>query len=313
MMYFSIKFIKKQFFLVILLMLFCSSVLSIENKIVLKIENEIITNIDILNEVNYLKALNPNLNNLDEKKILEIGKTSLIRQKIKEIEISKYNSKEISEKYLDEIIKTIYTNINLNNKEEFVNYLADFGIKISEIKKKLNHEAQWNQLIYDKFYKKLKIDKDQIRNDINLNKFTSNSYLLGEIVYSANETSEAEKIYKKIKQSIFDDGFENTAALYSSSQSSKNGGNLGWINESSINKKILENISNLKIGEYTSPILIPGGFLIINIKDKKKIEKEIDLDKELAIRIRSLQNQQLNQFSNIFFNKIKKDISINEK
>ena len=110
-----------------------------------------------------------------------------------------------------------------------------------------------------------------------------------------------------------DDGFENTAALYSSSQSSKNGGNLGWINESSINKKILENISNLKIGEYTSPILIPGGFLIINIKDKKKIEKEIDLDKELAIRIRSLQNQQLNQFSNIFFNKIKKDISINEK
>ena len=294
-------------------MLLCTSVLSIENKIVLKIENEIITNIDIYNEVNYLKALNNNLNNLDTDKILTIGKTSLIRQKIKEIEISKHNIKKISDDYLESIVKTIYTKISLNSKEEFINYLANFDIKISTIEKKLSHEAQWNQLIYNKFYEKLKINEDQIKSDINLNKYTSNSYLLNEIVYSANQSSEAKKIYKKIKQSIANDGFENTAALYSTSQSSKNGGNLGWINESSINKKILENILNLKIGEYTSPMLIPGGFLIIKLKDKKEIEKKIDFEKELNLRIRSLQNQQLNQYSNIFFNKIKKDILINEK
>ena len=294
-------------------MLLCTSVLSIENKIVLKIENEIITNIDIYNEVNYLKALNNNLNNLDTDKILTIGKTSLIRQKIKEIEISKHNIKKISDDYLESIVKTIYTKISLNSKEEFINYLANFDIKISTIEKKLSHEAQWNQLIYNKFYEKLKINEDQIKSDINLNKYTSNSYLLNEIVYSANQSSEAKKIYKKIKQSIANDGFENTAALYSTSQSSKNGGNLGWINESSINKKILENILNLKIGEYTSPMLIPGGFLIIKLKDKKEIEKKIDFEKELNLRIRSLQNQQLNQYSNIYFNKIKKNISINEK
>ena len=110
-----------------------------------------------------------------------------------------------------------------------------------------------------------------------------------------------------------DDGFENAAALYSTSQSSKNGGDLGWINENSVNKKILKNISKLEIGKYTNPILIPGGFLILKIKDKKQIEKEIDFEKELDLRIRSLQNQQLNQYSNIYFNKVKKDIVINEK
>ena len=313
MINFVFKIIKSQLILFILINPFYSSALSLENKIVLKIENEIITNIDISNETNYLKALNPNLNNLDANKLMLIGKTSLLRQKIKEIEISKHSMNEISTDYLNEIIKSIYTKINLNTKEEFLNYLKNFNVKISDIEKKLYHEAQWNQLIYNKFYTKLKINEDEIRKDINRNKFTFNSYRLSEIMYTADQNSEAEELYKKIKKSILDDGFENAAALYSTSQSSKNGGDLGWINENSINKKILENISNLKIEEYTNPILVPGGFLILQVKDKKKIEKKIDFEKELDLRIRSLQNQQLNQYSNIYFNKIKKDIVINEK
>ena len=159
----------------------------------------------------------------------------------------------------------------------------------------------------------MKNNEDEIKKDINRNKFTINSYRLSEIVYTANQNSEAEELYKKIKKSILDDGFENAAALYSTSQSSKNGGDLGWINENSVNKKILKNISKLEIGKYTNPILIPGGFLILKIKDKKQIKKEIDFEKELDLRIRSLQNQQLNQYSNIYFNKVKKDIVINEK
>ena len=47
------------------------------------------------------------------------------------------------------------------------------------------------------------------------------------------------------------------------------------------------------------------------LKTKKKLKK-IDIDK-VSLRIRSLQNQQLNQYSNIYFKKIKKDIEINEK
>ena len=309
----SIISIKNLFFLFILIIFFNSKVLSIENKIILKVNNKIITNIDIYNEAKYLKALNPNLKTLDENKILEVAKTSLIREKIKEIEISKYNQNEINEKYFDNIIKSIYTNIGLKDKEEFLNYLSSLNINFLTIKKKLTNEAIWNQLIYKKFFSKLNIDKEKLRNEIKLNKIKSNSYLLYEIVYSADENIKAKELFNEIKKSISEQGFENTASIFSISTTSKTGGKLGWIDENSVNKKILAEISKLEIGQYTNPILIPGGFLILSVKDIKEIEKKIDIDKELTLRIRSLQNQQLNQYSNIYFKKIKKDVIINEK
>jgi peptidyl-prolyl cis-trans isomerase SurA len=304
------RLFKYLFFLIIF---FNSSAISIENKIILKIDNIIITSIDVLNEVNYLKALNPSLKNLDENKMLTVAKDSLIREKIKKIEISKFNITNIDNKYLEDLIKSIYTNIGLKNKEEFVSYINSFGINLTSIEEKLSSETHWNQLIYNKFFSKLKIDKNKIKEEIQKNKEKSRSYLLYEIVYSADQNIKSEELFKDIQKSIFENGFENAAAIFSISESAKTGGNIGWVNENTMNKKILKEINDLKIGQHTNPILIPGGFLILKIKDQKEIEKKIDIKKELNSRIRLLQNQQLNQFSNIYFQKIKKNISINEK
>ena len=304
------RVLKYLFFLIIF---FNSSAISIENKIILKIDNIIITSIDVLNEVNYLKALNPSLKNLDKNKMLTVAKDSLIREKIKKIEISKFNITNIDNKYLEDLIKSIYTNIGLKNKEEFVSYINSFGINLTSIEEKLSSETHWNQLIYNKFFSKLKIDKNKIKEEIQKNKEKSRSYLLYEIVYSADQNIKSEELFKDIQKSIFENGFENAAAIFSISESAKTGGNLGWVNENTMNKKILKEINDLKIGQHTNPILIPGGFLILKIKDQKEIEKKIDIKKELNSRIRLLQNQQLNQYSNIYFQKIKKNISINEK
>ena len=108
---------------------------SFENRIVLKIDNEIITEFDIHNEMNYLKALNRNLSNLEKNKIYEISKNSLIREKIKELEISKLQKTKIKKEYLEEIIKKIYVNIGLENKEEFIKYIQNFNIDINDIEK----------------------------------------------------------------------------------------------------------------------------------------------------------------------------------
>ena len=307
-------YIIKNFLLIFLINFFINTAtLSIENKIILKINNEIITSIDIFNEAKYLKALNPNLKNLDNVKLMQVAKTSMIREKIKELEILKYNVNEISEVYLENLIKNIYTNIGLKNKEEFENYINSLDIDMSIIKKKIKYEALWNQLIYEKFYKKLKIDREKLIKEIQRNNQKLKSYLLYEIVYNVDQNAESKKVFEKIKKSIGNEGFENTASLFSISESSKLGGNLGWINENSINNKINKEILKLQIGEYTNPILIPGGFLILYIKDKKEIEIEIDIKKELEKKVRSLQNEQLNQYSTIYFKKIKKDILIDEK
>ena len=300
-------------FVILIFFTFQNYAFSFENKIIVKVNNEIITSTDINNEIKYLKALNQNLINLDKKKIYEIAKTSLIREKVKEIEISKFKNLEINNSYLENIIRNIYLNLNLKSKEEFLNYIKNFNINISTIQKKLSTEALWNQLIYNKFYSNIKIDENIVREEIKLSKKAINSYLLYEIIYNAEKKDLAEKLFEKIKLSIKENGFENTATLYSISNSSKTGGRLGWVNETSLNKKILKKLSILKIGEYSDPILIPGGFLILKIEDKKKIEQEIDIEAEVALKSRALMNQKLNQFSNIYFNKILKDITINEK
>ena len=304
------KVIKLTFIFTLFLQSFA---LSIENKIMLKINNQIITTIDVYQEANYLKALNPNIQNLDKKKILDIARSSLIREKIKEIELSKYKKNKIDPKYLEQIIQSIYRKIDLENKSEFKKYVKNFGIDIEIIEKKLQIETRWNQLIYKKFFSKLKIDKESIRKNIDANKEKSISFLLYEIVFSIDKDNQNNEVFNSIEKSILKEGFENAAAIYSISESSKTGGNLGWVNENNINNKILKNVNTLEIGQHTKPILIPGGFLILLLKDKKNVEKKINIEKELVLRIRSLQNQQLNQYSNIYFKKIKKDILINEK
>lgn len=286
---------------------------SLENKILFKVNNEIITSIDLYNEIKYLKALNPNLKNLENNKMLEIAKNSLLREKIKEIEISKYNLGEINQQYLDNILSSIYTNIGLKNIDDFLDYINTFEINLEVIKTKLTTEAFWNQIIYQKFFSKLKIDKNQIKKDIQSTQLTTKSYQLNEIIYSVSQTNDYQKLLKNIKESIIENGFENTAAIYSISDSSKNGGNLGWISENFIDKKILDEINKIEVGQYTQPILIPSGFLIIQVKAVREEEKKIDIEKEFNLRVQALQNQQLNQYSNIYFKKIKKDILIDEK
>ena len=309
------KYLIAIVFLIIICHLFYNSKgLAVEGKIIVKVENEIITNLDINNEEIYLKILNPNLTNIDKQSLYMIAKNSLIREKIKIAEISKHKLNEVDDKYLENVVNSIYSKIGIKNKQDFISYIESYGLNLSTLKEKLTYEALWNQLIYRKYFTKVKIDTDKIKQDILIsNNNKTKSYLLSEIVYSVDKKDQRKIIEKKIEESIKNNGFENTASIFSISESSKTGGKLGWIDESSINTEIKEKIINLNIGEITSPIVVPGGFLILKIDNIKEIENKIDINTELEKRIVFLQNTQLNQFSNIYFMKIKKDFFIDEK
>ena len=309
------KYLIAIVFLIIICHLFYNSKgLAVEGKIIVKIENEIITNLDINNEEIYLKILNPNLTNIDKQSLYMIAKNSLIREKIKIAEISKHKLNEVDDKYLENVVNSIYSKIGIKNKQDFISYIESYGLNLSTLKEKLTYEALWNQLIYRKYFTKIKIDTDKVKQEIlNSNNNKTNSYLLSEIVYSVDKKDQRKIIEKKIDESIKNNGFENTASIFSISESSKTGGKLGWIDESSINTEIKEKIINLDIGEITNPIVVPGGFLILKIENKKEIKNKIDIENELEKQILFLQNAQLNQFSNIYFMKIKKDFLIDEK
>ena len=306
--------IKKLTFFLLILFIYPSSLISIENKILLKLENEIITSLDVYNETKYLSALNNEITKLDDDQIFELSKNSIMRHKIKKIEILKNGiDLKIKDKYLDRLIKASYSKIGIYNLDDFNKYMFSFDVDVKDKKKKMIIEALWNNLIFNKFSSKIKIDKENIKMEISKNiKTNSSSYYLYEILFNVSDSSGLEIKYKDIKKSIEESNFKNAALIHSISDSSSIGGNLGWISENSINKKINKQLSILKKGQYSEPILTPSGFLILMIEDKKQIENKVNLEQELKKMINLKTNQQFTQFSNMYFNKIKKDLTINE-
>ena len=304
--------IKKFLYLFIFCLNF-GNLLAIESKIIYKIQDEIITNIDIKNEYNYLLALNNKLQDLEKEKIFNIAQESIIREKIKKIELIRNSiDVNINIAYLDELVKNIYLKLNLKSVSDFKKYLETYDLKYENIIKKIKIDALWNQLIIMKYDSKVEIDIDDIKNRLKNKKSTTKNYLLSEIVFEIKNKEELESKSLNIKKSIKEVGFENTASIYSISDSGKTGGNIGWINMMSLNKNIQDNIVSLNVGDISSPLIIPGGILILKINDLKEELKIIDFDLELKKLITLERNKQLNQYSKIYFNKTKKNLSFNE-
>ena len=291
-----------------------SSINSFENKIIFKVDNKIITSLDVENEMRYLITLNPNLKNFNKNEIIEISKKSLIKEKIKKIEITKvFVEPKIDEVFLEKLLKNIYLKIGINDLENFKSYLKNNNIDYQNVLKKIEIEALWNEIIYAKFSSKIKIDEQKIKMDIekNLN-IKKKSYLMSEIFLDIASTDEIKKIYEEIKLTIKEKGFENAALKYSISGTANLGGKLNWIEETSLNRTIRKIIENKKINEVTDPIAVPGGFLLLKINDIKTVETKKNLEEELKKTINEIKNNQLTQFSNIYYNKVKKDVQINE-
>lgn len=304
----------KKIFYLILFIFNITNASSIESKIIYVIENEIITNIDIKNEFKYISALNSQLKNLPKEKIFNIARESIIREKIKKVEILKnFKNLDVNEEYLDLLIKNIYNNLKINSHEEFKNYLKNYNLEIRDIGEKVKIEALWNELIVKKYNSKININIEQIKRDIkNTKSLINKNYLLSEIVFEIKDTKKLNEKYILIKKSTEDIGFKNTASIYSISDTSKIGGNLGWINERSLSKVIYENIFQLKKGEISKPLIIPGGILILKINDIKNETMKLDPEKELERIVSFKKNRQLNQYSKIYFNKIKKNQGFSE-
>jgi peptidyl-prolyl cis-trans isomerase SurA len=303
----------KNYLLMIFLCFIFSNVKAIESKIIHNIENEIITNIDIKREFKYLIALNNSLKDLDKEKILNISNESIIREKIKKIEISK-NFKEIKldENYYALLLKNIYSRLGLKSINEFEMYLKDYDLEINDIKPKIAIDALWNELIIQRYKAQISINETEIRKKILKNsKAQSKEYQLSEIIFEVENKEEIEKKYKKVVKSINEIGFENSATTYSFSESAKIGGDIGWINENSLSNNIRKNINSLKVGEFTKPIILPNGILIIKLINTKNSVTVIDIENELKKAINYERNRQLNQYSKIYYNKIKKNLDIN--
>ncbi len=283
-----------------------------ENKILFKINNEIISTIDIYNEIKYLKLINRNLKDLNQNNLYEISKNSLIRENIKKIALLKNNVKlNIDEKNLERLKNDLSKRLQLSSDKELENFLKQVGLNEKDIINKIIIENLWNSFIVKKFIKDVNIDEEKIKREIKETNYQY-EYNLSELIFELDTKEKIDTKYMEIKEKIKENSFEDTAMLLSISDTSQTGGILGWIKESALSPLVKSELVLLQPGAITKPLIIPGGILILKINNKRKVEKEIDVKKELKEIIRNKTNDQLNRFSVLYFNKIKKDILINE-
>ena len=282
-----------------------------EVKILYKINEDVITTYDIENESNYLKTLNKNLENISKKELIETSIQSLIREKIKKNEIDRVfeinYEKAMKSDNINNLIKNFYSNLNFATENDFQEYLAKNGVSMFNLKKKFVIEQMWNQLIVNKYDNIIKININEINRKVDKIISENNeisSFDLSEIVFLEKNKKDNENKYLEIKKSIIEIGFNETAILYSISESAKLGGTIGWINENQISKKILDEINKIDIGEYTEIINTAAGNIILKLNDKKKEKTVIDRQKEINKLIRFKRNQLLTEYSIIFYKEL---------
>ena len=307
---------KLLFFFSILLFSLINLAKTDEIKILYKLENEIITNQDLIDELNYLVSLNNNLISLEKNKLNQIAVRSIIKEKIKYLELKKYFKIDENTKEIDDIVlKEINKRLRINSLENIEKHFSLYNLSLEQVKFKIRVELFWNKLIYDRYINKISINrknlKKKVLNDLE-NKAFIDEYFLKEILFNLEENENLEKKYLDIKNTIKNTGFENAANIYSVSDTSKFGGEIGWINKLQLSEKITNQLDKIEIGGLTNYIPVGNSYLIIKLDNKRKIKSEIDLDKETEILIQKETDRQLNQYSINLFNKLKKNIFIYE-
>jgi peptidyl-prolyl cis-trans isomerase SurA len=305
---------KKILFAILLMSLNYFVVEAQQVVIKIKINDKIITNIDIQKEMKYLTALNSQLKKLDKNQVKLIAIDSITNETIKKIELEKYPEIKTENPNTQSIINNLYKILNLNTKEELQSYLLKSGLSLDFIRAKINIENNWNQIIYTKYRSQVNIDMELINDEVkNLKSISKEKkLLLSEIFFFQDSSISIEEKSKKIIESINEIGFKNTANIYSSSDSAKLGGNIGWVEEKELSKIILTELNKIDVGQITRPIKLDNNFLILKIEDIKTESSSFN-EKQLTNKI--LQNEtdrQLKLFSRNYFNRVKINLNISE-
>ena len=301
-----IKIKISSFLIFIFIFFIINDVYANKIEILYKVENYPITNKDIEKEINYLIMLNDQLKTINERELIQYATKSIIKEKVKKNEILKNFQFGGNESLVQDQIKFLMDNLKLN-QSEFESLLNSLDMSKNYLNEKIEIELMWNKLIYSIYKDKLVINeieiKKKLKDDLANPSNFLDEYLLYEILFTPSKISDLDSIKLKIEKSIEEIGFENTANVLSEAPSSKLGGKIGWVKENQLTKEVLNNLKNLKIGDYTSPINIPGGQLFLFLKDKKKSKLNLSFDEELRKIILAEQNRQLDQYSSIYYKK----------
>ena len=308
-------FKKKNFFFLnfIIFSLFFTHLNALKNEIIVKIDNSVITAYEIKNKIKTSLILsNQDINQINIDKNKKRALTYLIDLKLKTNELKKFKFN------LDSVnVNTQLLSLSSNNIDKFKEKFQEFGINFELFVNEIKIETAWKQLMFNIYKEKVKINQKDIDREV-LN-FIQNSadvmeLNISEIEINLNNNSNYQDEINFILKEIRENGFEKTAQKFSISSTSKNYGNIGWINAESLNSKVSKVLKNLKKGEVSKPIKIMNSFIFFKLLDTRisKIN-EINTEEFKKRLIDQKKNELFNLYSRSHLSKLKNNSLIEYK
>tara|TARA_B100001027_G_scaffold215503_1_gene189593 strand:- start:924 stop:1850 length:927 start_codon:yes stop_codon:yes gene_type:complete len=306
--------VRFDLFVIFLLVFLVNFNVQADIKIKFKVGEDIITNIDILKEKNYLIFFRPDLSKLNEKDIIKISENSLIRELIKKKELDKIFKDTNNQEFIGNLKKNLFLRYNVQDEKQFKSLLTRNNIRFEDLLTKVKYEGLWNELIYMKYNNSVKIDKEKTRKELilKISNKKKYEYNLSEILFDIDKNEKLISKHAKIINTIREKNFKTAASKYSISSSSDVGGKLGWIKETMLSNNLNKMLGNMKKNQITKPIKYPNGYLLLKINDKKEMKQIVDIEKELNDLISYEKDKQLNQFSLLYYKKLKQNTEISE-
>ena len=298
-------------FIIFFLFQFSNVFSKISNSIVITVGNLPITYLDLVKEMRLIAIVSNNkIENSNKEQIKNIAAKSLIKRKIKEIEIEKYSIKNYNKNDLKKLISQ--TSINLGTNEDGLKKIMNLNnLDFKYLEHKYEVDLKWNSLIFELYKNKVVLNMGEVEEILNntvQNTVSRKDFLLSEIEINL-PNNEMQLVIKKIMENIEMEGFENTAKKYSISQTAERGGSLGWMNEKKLSGKILENIKNLKTNEVGKPIILENSIVFLKKMGEKVYEKDIKKLKDNIIKIEK--EKKLKMFSNSHYSNLERVTQIN--
>ena len=298
-------------FIIFFLFQFSNVFSKISNSIVITVGNLPITYLDLVKEMRLIAIVSNNkIENSNKEQIKNIAAKSLIKRKIKEIEIEKYSIKNFNKNDLKKLISQ--TSINLGTNEDGLKKIMNLNnLDFKYLEHKYEVDLKWNSLIFELYKNKVVLNMGEVEEILNntvKNTVSRKDFLLSEIEINL-PNNEMQLVIKKIMGNIEMEGFENTAKKYSISQTAERGGSLGWINEKKLSGKILENIKNLKTNEVGKPIILENSIVFLKKMGEKVYEKDVKKLKDNIIKIEK--EKKLKMFSNSHYSNLERVTQIN--
>ena len=304
---------KKIFFIFLFLFITTDKVSAeITDGLFMTIGNKPITKSDVVNEIKVILILN-NESYSDEKrdKLHELAIKTIIKRTVKIIELERNNYYSLSDKDLEVELTKLASNIFID-LDTLKNICESNELDFSIIEDQVKTELFWNSLIFQMYKNNLNINQDEIEDRLKSyqSKKELDEYLISEIVISKIEPEKLNSEIEKLRNKIENEGFENVAKEISISESGIKGGDLGWISENVISEKIKSVLVNTPTGKLSSPIILENGILIFQVRDKRKISKNISLEEIKNELINSEKTKILNMHSISHYDKVFRTISI---